>query len=100
MSSALADLNAYKSAHSFSATDLTNIGDFSGDNSVTNADLQGLLNALAAAASGGLLSQAVTRHTIATIAHSFFTTTGYPLGRRTRPAVIPAAHGPGMRRLR
>ena len=47
MSSALADLESYKSATGFNDADVVALGDFDGDGVVTNADLQGLINLLA-----------------------------------------------------
>ena len=46
MLAALADLNAYKSAHALSDADLLTIGDVDGDGKVTNADVQSLLTLL------------------------------------------------------
>jgi T5SS/PEP-CTERM-associated repeat protein len=44
---ALADLNAYKTAHSLTDAQLAAIGDFDGSGSVNNLDIQGLLARLA-----------------------------------------------------
>jgi hypothetical protein len=47
MSSALADLESYKSTTGFNDAYVVALGDFDGDRVVTNADLQGLINFLA-----------------------------------------------------
>src|SRR5262249_44143884 len=46
MTTALADLNAYKTAKGLDDAGLAAIGDLNGDHQFTNADLQGLLNLL------------------------------------------------------
>jgi hypothetical protein len=46
MVAALSDLNAYKSANSLTSAQLLSIGDIDLSGTVTNADLQGLLNLL------------------------------------------------------
>ncbi len=53
MFSALTDLNAYRSNHSLSPTDLVAIGDLSGDGNVSNRDIQPLLDMLANLSAGG-----------------------------------------------
>jgi hypothetical protein len=50
--SALSNLSAYQTQHSFTTTDLSNIGNLDGDHTVTNLDLQALLVALASTSSG------------------------------------------------
>jgi hypothetical protein len=65
MESALIDLDSYKATHLFGGLPMTDlqlaeIGDFTGDSKVTNADLQGLINLLAnGGGSGGALVSAV-----------------------------------------
>ena len=54
MLSALTDLNAYRSARSLSSGQLVVIGDFDDSDSVTNRDIQGLLNLLANSGSGSM----------------------------------------------
>jgi hypothetical protein len=49
---ALSDLSAYQSQHSFTATDLANIGNLDGDHATTNLDLQVLLVTFANTPSG------------------------------------------------
>lgn len=44
---ALADLGAYESSHGLSEQQLLHVADLNGDNHVTNADIQGLINQLA-----------------------------------------------------
>ena len=56
MLGALVDLNAYTSARKINSTDLNLLGDYSGDRQVTNLDIQGLLDAVAAAPGGGSAS--------------------------------------------
>jgi sugar lactone lactonase YvrE len=53
MLQALTDLDTYKAAENISQADLLTIGDFDNSNSVTNADIQGLLHALESAGGGG-----------------------------------------------
>jgi len=53
MLSALTDLNAYTSAKSLSSAQLVVIGDFDNSNSVTNRDIQGLLDLIANQPGGG-----------------------------------------------
>jgi len=47
MMSALADLTAYQWLWGLSTTQLTTLGDLTGEGMVTNADLQGLINNVA-----------------------------------------------------
>jgi hypothetical protein len=56
MLSALTDLNAYMSARSLSSGQLVVIGDFDNSNSVTNRDIQGLLDLIANQPGGGSVS--------------------------------------------
>jgi hypothetical protein len=48
MLSALADLSSYQSNRSFTNPDMNFLGDFNGDGVITNADLQGMIDALIA----------------------------------------------------
>jgi autotransporter-associated beta strand protein len=56
MLTALADVSAYQAARNLSANDLVSLGDLSGDGLVDNADVQGLMIALASAGGGGALA--------------------------------------------
>ncbi len=51
---ALTDLNVYQSAYAMSASDLAAVGDFTGDNVVTNRDLQPLLDLVASVGGGSV----------------------------------------------
>jgi hypothetical protein len=51
---ALTDLNAYQSAYAMSPTDLAAVGDFDNSGTVTNRDIQPLLDAVAAAGGGSV----------------------------------------------
>src|SRR5262249_9228264 len=48
MLAAISDLNAYKTARALTAPDMQFLGDFNGDGAITNADISGMIAALAA----------------------------------------------------
>jgi fibronectin-binding autotransporter adhesin len=56
---ALTNLDSYEAAHNLTAAELLTLADFNGSGSVTNADLQNLLDLIAAQPSGGGVLAAV-----------------------------------------
>jgi hypothetical protein len=56
MLSALTDLNSYAATNSLSATQLAAIGDFDNSGTVTNRDIQGLLDLVASQGGGGTVA--------------------------------------------
>jgi hypothetical protein len=82
MLKALTDLDTYKAAKNITQADLLTIGDYDNSNSVTNSDIQGLINALAAAGLGSVA--AVPEPNAAILAGLAFFATAALVRRRSR----------------
>ncbi len=82
MLSALTDLSSYESTNSLSPTQLAAIGDFDGSGTVTNRDLQGLLDLVASQSGAGSVAAVPEPNALILLALAFPAVAGIALRRR------------------
>jgi hypothetical protein len=88
---ALADLNAFKTNHVLSATDLIAIGDVNHDGAVTNSDLQSLLGLLIGGGGSGATASEIAVNASRTSAGSVSNSATIPASAKPTVLVAPTS---------